>query len=337
MDRSSRIARLLPICSAACFLMAAAAPAQNISSVKRVQVLGNRTPVEIEIEASDPVVPKAEMVTGPDRLVVDFPNAKPAEQMHNQTLNRGEVKSVRVGLFSSDPPVTRVVFDLSGPEPFQIFPSGRTVIIKLGAPGAKSTALVPATLAPASLALAKSGAALMNASLPEPTPVQATPPPPPPLEVTFANGKLSITAHKATLSEILFAIHQRTGAEIPIPAGAEQEQVVAELGPAPAPEVLSNLLNGSKFNFMILSSAKDPAILERVILTARPEGPAPAYHPLPPAPVQTASANNPTSDDDSDADSATHAPAPPPPAPNANPGAQPTSPAAEAKTDSVPD
>jgi hypothetical protein len=84
----------------------------------------------------------------------------------------------------------------------------------------------------------------------------------------------------------LFAIHQRTGAEIAIPAGAEQEQVVAALGPASAPEVLSHLLNGSKFNFLILSSASDPSILDRVILSARPEGPAPAYRPAPQQPVQ---------------------------------------------------
>jgi hypothetical protein len=94
---------------------------------------------------------------------------------------------------------------------------------------------------------------------------------------------LTISSNKASLSEVLFAIHQRTGAEIAIPAGAEQEQVVAEIGPASAPEVLSRLLNGSKFNFLILSSASDPATLDRVILSARPEGPAPAYRPQPQA------------------------------------------------------
>jgi hypothetical protein len=61
---------------------------------------------------------------------------------------------------------------------------------------------------------------------------------------------------------------------------------VAALGPASAPEVLSQLLNGSKFNFVILNSANDPNMLARVILSARPEGPAPAYHPAPSQPVQ---------------------------------------------------
>ena len=46
--------------------------------------------------------------------------------------NRDEVKGLRIGLFSSNPPVTRVVLDLNGPQPFQVFPSGRTVIVKVG-------------------------------------------------------------------------------------------------------------------------------------------------------------------------------------------------------------
>jgi len=35
------------------------------------------------------------------------------------------------------------------------------------------------------------------------------------------------------------------------------------------------LLNGSSFNFLILSSSSDPRTLDRVILSSRPEGPMP--------------------------------------------------------------
>jgi hypothetical protein len=97
--------------------------------------------------------------------------------------------------------------------------------------------------------------------------------------VSFEGGLLSINANKANLSQILFAVHEKTGAEIAIPAGAEQEQVVADFGPAPAPEVLAHLLYGSKFNFLILSSASDPKALDQVILSSRPEGPMPQPRP----------------------------------------------------------
>ncbi len=83
---------------------------------------------------------------------------------------------------------------------------------------------------------------------------------------------LGVHSDRATLAEVLFAIQKKTGAEIPIPAGAEQERVAADIGPAPAPEVLATLLNGSKFNFLILSAANDPTRLDRVILSTRTEG-----------------------------------------------------------------
>jgi hypothetical protein len=297
MNRSVRAAAALSLWTVISASVPLAGQAQEAPSLRRVQVLSKQGPVEIEIEGSDRLVPQAQVLTHPDRLVVDFANVVPGAQLRNQTLNRGEVKSVRTGLFSSKPPVTRVVFDLNGPQAYQIFPSGRTVIIKLGSAGPQGAHLV--TSAPSGGRLVTSSYSIQS--------VKITPPEQPPLVVSFQNGMLQISANKASLSEVLFAIHQRTGAEIAIPAGAEQEKVVAEIGPASAPEVLTRLLNGSKFNFMILSSATDPGTLDRVILSARPEGAAPAYRPQPQARVQ--------SEDDAEADAPVKSSPPPNPAP----------------------
>ena len=138
------------------------------------------------------------------------------------------------------------------------------MIVKVGGPGAETAR--------------SSGAFLVNTNYPAAeahlsVPVAAAPRLA--LEVSFRRGLLSVSSNKANLSEVLFAIHQQTGAEIDIPAGAEQEQVVADIGPAPAAEVLAQLLNGSKFNFLILSSTSDPRSLDRVILSSRPEGATP--------------------------------------------------------------
>jgi hypothetical protein len=267
MNRSLRAAAGLLVWAALCLPAPVAGQAQKMPSIRRVQVLGNRSQIEVEIEASDRVVPHTNVLTNPDRLVVDFVNAVPGTQLRNQAVNRGAVKSLRVGLFSADPPVTRVVLDLNGPQAYQVFPSGRTVIVKVGAGAGEETAGVRA-----------SGPVLVNTKYPATAAhlsVPVPPPPQPPLEVSFHDGLLSITSHKASLSEVLFAVHQRTGAEIAIPAGAEEEMVAADLGPAPAPEVLAHLLNGSKFNFLILSSSIDPRALDRVILSPRAEGPMP--------------------------------------------------------------
>jgi hypothetical protein len=214
-------------------------------TVRSVKVLGAKDAVEIEVEASDRIVPQTQLLTGPDRLVIDFANSVPSKQVSSQSVDRGQVKDIRVGLFQAKPPITRVVLDLKAAQSYQIFPYGRTLMIKVS--GAETAAISAAHIEPVSVPA----------------------PPEPLLEVTYHDGLLGVRANKATLSEVLTAIQQRTGADIPIPPGAEQEKVVAAIEPAPAPEVLARLLNGSMFNFLILSSPDDWRKLDRVILTAR--------------------------------------------------------------------
>ncbi len=132
MKPSLRAAASLLLCAVVYLFAPIQGQAQETPSVRRVEVLSKQNPLEIEIEGSESLVPQAQILSDPDRLVVDFANAVPGAQLRNQTLNSQEIKSVRVGLFSSKPPVTRVVLDLNGPQAYQIFPSGRTVIIKIG-------------------------------------------------------------------------------------------------------------------------------------------------------------------------------------------------------------
>jgi hypothetical protein len=253
------------------------------TSVRSVKVLPGKDAVEIEVEASDRIVPQTQVLSGPDRLVIDFPNAVPGSELRNQSVNLGEVKDLRFGLLQSKPPVTRIVLDLKTAQSFQVFPYGRTVMIKvIGAAGQTSVASgndQPAEPTRPGLVIANYTRAVEPIHVDEPKI----------LDVSYRNGLLSIRANKASLSEVLYAVQQRTGAEVSISAGAEQEKVVADLGPAPAAEVLAHLLNGSKFNFLILNAANDPKQLDKVILTPRMEGAA-----MPLAPM----AQNDDSDDD---------------------------------------
>jgi hypothetical protein len=84
--------------------------------------------------------------------------------------------------------------------------------------------------------------------------------------VTFENGMLRIHAEKATVAQVLSEVQRQTKAVIAIPAGAEHEEVSADLGPAPVLGVLASLLNGSPYNFIIVG---DELSIERVILTRR--------------------------------------------------------------------
>src|SRR5277367_884541 len=103
MKRSLGAAAVLLAWATVCFNAPAACQAQAAPSIRRVQVLkGGHGQVEIEIEASERILPHANVLTGPDRLIIDFVGAVPEAQLRNQAVNRSEVKSLRVGLFSSN-------------------------------------------------------------------------------------------------------------------------------------------------------------------------------------------------------------------------------------------
>jgi hypothetical protein len=105
-------------------------------------------------------------------------------------------------------------------------------------------------------------------------PLDALPSVPP--QVSYQNGLLTIVAPNSTLSEILRGVRKHTAAEIEIPANAS-ERVATSLGPAPAREVMAELLNGSRFNYILLGSPDDSNLLVRVVLVAKtgPDDPDP--------------------------------------------------------------
>jgi hypothetical protein len=109
----------------------------------------------------------------------------------------------------------------------------------------------------------------------EEAPAPAPPPPtleqmsPTPPEVSYRDGKLSISSQNATLSQVLQSVRAQTGASIEMPGSASSERVVAQLGPGQPRDVLNSLLNGSKFNYVLLGIAGNPGAVQRVILTSK--------------------------------------------------------------------
>ena len=119
----------------------------------------------------------------------------------------------------------------------------------------------------------------------QPAPAPEPPPPPPPLtleqmpasppKVSFRDGMLTIVAENSTLGDVLRAVRSQTGAAVEVPANAT-ERVVSNLGPGPARDVLAALINGSHFNYVMLGSPTNPALVERIILTSKSGGELPA-------------------------------------------------------------
>jgi hypothetical protein len=255
--------------------MAAGAQTAHVPAVSRIAVV-SQDPLQLQIQTSSAAVPQAQMISGPDRLVIDIPNTVPGAALRGIAVNRGDVKDVRVSLFSAVPQVTRIVVDLNAPQPYRIVPNSAGLLVSLGNDPrndresstsvptigwvSAKTAAVKVTSAPAS--------PMGRRNLPRPTVGRNG------VNVQFVNGMLSVQATGATLSEVLFQIQKQTGAEIAIPSGTEQDRVAADFGPGPASEVLGELLTGSGLNFVVVGSETDPKVLRSVVLSRKSDAPA---------------------------------------------------------------
>jgi hypothetical protein len=90
------------------------------------------------------------------------------------------------------------------------------------------------------------------------------------VRVVYRDGQLTIDARNATLADVLKLVAEKTGATIDVPPGTALEPIVEHAGPGLPNDVLTRLLNGSRFNFIIVNSTKDPQQLAQVLLSVRP-------------------------------------------------------------------
>lgn len=110
---------------------------------------------------------------------------------------------------------------------------------------------------------------------PEVTPEHGPASPP---QVSLQGGQLTIVARNSTMSDVLNAVRQKTGANVDMPAGSG-ERVVGQFGPGAPRDVMAQLLNGSHYDYVLLGSAADPRALKKVVLMAKSSGPEPAPTP----------------------------------------------------------
>jgi hypothetical protein len=257
----------------ALFFSASTALAARQGTVSSVAIVSN-DPFQLQIRTNGNEAPQIQIVSSPERLVVDIPNALPGPALHGISVHRGDVRGVRISLFSTTPPITRIVVDLNQPQWYKVTPNATGVLISLGSDSesAIDTQSTIGWVSTKSLSAAK------------PTITQRTSfevrvkgsgtskaPPRKGLSIEFADGLMTIHSGGATLSEILFQIQKVTGAEIAIPAGTEQDKVASDFGPGPASEVLGELLNGTGLNFVVVGSEADHNMLRSVILSRKLE------------------------------------------------------------------
>jgi hypothetical protein len=87
--------------------------------------------------------------------------------------------------------------------------------------------------------------------------------------ISYEGGQLTIVASNSTMADIFAGIRGVTGVKIEVPSGPGGDRVAAKIGPAPLRSVLLSLLQGSRYDYVILGSVQDPEKVERVILTPK--------------------------------------------------------------------
>ncbi len=156
----------------------ATAPGSAQATIRRVAVAQGSNGLEVQVEGASTAT--ATKLTGPDRIVLDIANAVPGPSTHNIPVHGSDVKGVRVGRFQDDPPVTRVVIDLTASHDFELVPGdGKFTVHVMGTqtatPKADPKPMKPAGTAPV-MATSSEPATLMPAVATS-TPVVTTPAP----------------------------------------------------------------------------------------------------------------------------------------------------------------
>jgi type IV pilus assembly protein PilQ len=113
--------------------------------VSNIGVARGEGSMEIEIEGNGPMTAKGMKLSSPARVVIDIANAIPAGRNKTVSVNSGDIKSIRMGRFQDQPPVTRVVVDMAALREFEIVPNGNKVIVRVREPKAAHRAPASAT------------------------------------------------------------------------------------------------------------------------------------------------------------------------------------------------
>jgi hypothetical protein len=130
--------KLLPFIGALLLTSAAAqssprlvAGSQSPAIVHSVQALAEPNGPVVEVISSRPLVPAISKLENPPRLVIDLPNARLDGNKKRLDFRGSEINGVRLNQFQQDPPVARIVVDLSKPVGYTWDAAGNRLMIRI--------------------------------------------------------------------------------------------------------------------------------------------------------------------------------------------------------------
>ncbi|HEX6505714.1 MAG TPA: AMIN domain-containing protein [Terriglobales bacterium] len=138
------------------FLLIGWAVAQDSppGEIHDVAVVRSGSGTQIQVSLTTPAQPKVIAATNPPRLVLEFSSITAGSEQRQIAVGQDGIRSIRIGLHSANPPVTRVVVDLETARPYGLSTNGNQVVLTVlpetavsnsrrnsGAPGAAGVPL----------------------------------------------------------------------------------------------------------------------------------------------------------------------------------------------------
>ncbi len=99
--------------------------------VTSARVLMDRGEPALEILSTQPLVPNIQYLSSPSRIVVDLAHSRMGLPQKVISVQQANILAIRAEQFQSDPPVTRVVLDLSAPYGFTWDETGNRLMVRL--------------------------------------------------------------------------------------------------------------------------------------------------------------------------------------------------------------
>ncbi len=244
------------------------APATTITQIE-ILLAGRQTIVRVSGTGS--LVSRAERLSGPERLVLDFSATRFALSRSSFPSTLRPVRGVRVGQFKSD--VARVVIDLDAAARYSIKSEGQRVTVafvqaadpaayQAAPPQQKSAVHTPlaknVSVAPAPAPAAHTPAALPSVAPKPEVSAATTPPAPQPEEQklpnSVENGMLTFHAQDQPLRSILEEIAAKSNVAVIVAEGLGNERISAEFRHYRLDEALRQILQG--YDVLFLYGAK---------------------------------------------------------------------------------
>ena len=258
---------------AASSLSAPSAPSSTIRQLEEMNVSQSGGKITVGLRLDQAVKPAISVLSDPKRYVIDFPETEFGPKWkHSGTFNlsTGPVSSIRAGKFKLNPPIVRLVFDQAENAPKPILETAdRILTLTFGEVSGGSPLSREAVEKPTEVSRASDPAALQSA--PQITNQAHAP------FVSYDRGMLFVDADNSNLPDILYAISQKTGAQIELPmAEGMLDRVGTRIGPASPREVIAKLLDGSIYNYIIVENSAGK--LDEVLLSPKQPTKAPSLN-----------------------------------------------------------